>query len=73
MRTLGNRERTGQSGSAEVEQLGSEGQSEAVERFAELLFELLQVHGIGTLAPDGDSPDSAPKGFSRLGAGTWWP
>jgi hypothetical protein len=56
-----------------VEQLGAGSGTEGFEALAELLFDLLQVHGIGTLAPISDSPGLGAQGFSRLGAGTWWP
>jgi hypothetical protein len=55
-----------------VKQLGAGRRSEGVEPRRELLFDLLQAHGIGTLAPTSDSPDSAPKvslGWARVRGG----
>ena len=57
----------------DVKQLGAGSGTEGFEALVELLFDLLQVHGIGTLAPISDSPRLGAQGFSRLGGGTWWP
>ena len=57
----------------DVEQLGPGSGPGGVEALAEFLFDLLQVHAIGTLAPTSDSPWTRRSGFSRLGTGTWWP
>jgi hypothetical protein len=51
-----------------VELLGARSGTEGLQAFTELSLELLQVHGIGTLAATRDSPDSARR-FLSAGRG----
>jgi hypothetical protein len=56
-----------------VEKLGASCRREGLEALSELMFDLLQAHGIGTLSTHQRLPGLGAQGFSRLGAGTWWP
>jgi hypothetical protein len=66
--------RTARSKSGSIRTWSTAGsRSEGIQALTELLFGLLQAHGIGTLAPTSDSPgDSAPKvslGWARVPGG----